>query len=1216
MKRRALQRRKQTEAPAPVNTGPLAANTTATEPLSDGSYGWMAISDVAMSATTPLTVMVVDSGCTPAHLVNSTEGLLNYTASVEAPINQAGTGDSLEVIGTGYLEPWGKVKVVPKLRANLLSTSQLWREKQWSTTLGEFCEIKKADGTIVATGKLQCNGLYTIDDVVLRPANVLLTTECEFNSGLRNLPTMSATLKVDGSLAHGTVMLAVLSPIVEAHHRWGHLSIGGLRELARLGLLPRDVTDKALSEGFGACGACLSAKAHRLPTMKIPGVRTTFLGELTHSDICGPMEVETTDGARFFIVFVDDYTRAIRVYLLRHKSEALDAFKLYIQQMLAPKGIQPRTLRSDNGGEYTSAEFDTFCQGINVKRELTNRYSSHQNGVAERAIRTITEMALVQLVHAGLDRSWWGPSVLHAAFTRNRCPTSAIVGRTNIPWMACTGRPIDPNTMIPFGVTAHVHVPAELRTKLDSRAVKGIFLGCPDYHKGYRVWIPTTNKIVTSRNVTFEVDAAGTRDFCKPNATGNTPQVLPAFSAKTIKNMQTELKQLAPAPAVVVDTPQLISPVTAPAGADGNPLFNDLTTEGVNKLTVSQLKIAIKEKGGGEVTNRSRRPALRKLLSQLIESPPGGSMPVTDVQSTTTADTELASAVDDNHLLSNEGVALLVAATDDLRRGAAENYSDECSWVLVITQPQSTFARTVATPRTYAEAIAMPEKEDWEAAMKSELRSLTEKGVYVIVIRTSDMKVLPSRWVFKVKELSDGTIDKFKARFVGKGFCQEYLVHYFETYAPVARAVSIRMMLALAAAWGWKVEQLDANTAFLNADLKEVIYIEPPAGSGCPSGHVWQLKKALYGLKQSPKAWGDMVHAFMIEHQFTPTSGDSCIYVRTDAHTGAVNAIVSAYVDDFKVAAALPEERRSIKELFYARFDMTDIGLLKWYLGMSIVQEPHLITLSQALYVDTILDLFGMSDCAPAPTPMVEVPDPSDGPEIGSDEYNEMKTTPYRQLVGCIMYLAYCTRPDISAAVNKLARCVSNPSTKHWKAGKRVLRYLQGTRTLGLVFDGTHEPILSGYADASWADEDHARRSSCGYLFHLGNSLISWNAYTQRTVSRSSTEAEYMCMSDACQELVWLHRMTLDMGAPQGTVVLREDNQSAIALADSATQHHRRTKHIDIRYHYVCEQLARGLVTIKYCDTTQMVADILTKCLTASQFTHLRALLPLTVVKC
>lgn len=1192
---------------------------------------------VAMSATVPIATMVVDSGCTPAHLVNSTEGLLNYRPSKEPPINQAGAGASpLTVIGTGYLEPWGRVKVVPDLRINLLSTSQLWKEKQWTTTLGEFCEIKDASGTLMASGKLQPSGLYHIEDTHVRVPTAYFTST-ELNAGLSLLapqPTASDATTPDAIAPKA--LLSVLTPLLEAHHRYGHLHLGGLKELKRLGLLP-DVTLDELRKGYGTCAACLAAKSHRLPRYKISvPIRATYKGELTHSDVCGPMEVASTDGSRFFVVFVDDYTRTIRIYLMRTKDETLTAFKLYLQEMLQPEGLKPRILRSDNGGEYTSAEFTTFCKINGIQRELTNRYTSHQNGVAERAIRTITEMTLAQLTHAGLDRSWWGPSALHAAYTRNRCPTRSIQGRPNIPWTAWTTRIVDANLMIPFGVTGYVHVPDSLRTKLDTRAVKGVFLGCPDMRKGYQMWVPSTNQIIHSRDVTFEIDASGTREFCRAD-TGEVPQRLPLITQRIVKGMQRtagetmkeqSVEKSSTTTAATVDIP--IEPLMPPVGSNGTPIYANLQLSEMKRLTAAQLRTALAERGE-KLTGK--KPALRSRLEKLLLPAPVSTVPEASVPVVppTTSDPPAATLPDmvaeesaaDGHefkALASEGLVLLASAiahsstAADVTPQSVYNTLDTLPWAYNTVQPGSSIARTLPTPNTFKEAMALPQAEDWRAAMDKELASLKAKGVYKVVPRTSHMSVLPTRWVFKVKESSDGTVDKLKARFVVKGFLQQFMVHYHETYAPVTRATSVRLILVLAAILRWKVDQMDADTAFLNALLKEIVFVEPPPGSDCPSGHVWRLIKALYGLKQSPKAWSDMVSAFMLSIGFLPTEGDICVFIRINAITGCVDAIVSAFVDDFKIAAKTSQERAAIKAQFSANFAMTDLGELKWYLGMRVKQTTGRTTVSQSLYTDTVLQLFHMSNCAPAPTPMTDIPVREDCPAADSPTQKDMAQYPYRKLIGCLMYLSYCTRPDIMLAVNKLARFVSNPGPAHWKAAKRVLRYLQGTRLLGLVFDGNQPPVLSGYVDASWAEADTDRRSTAGYLFHLGGSLVSWNSYTQHTVSRSSTEAEYMALSDACQELVWLRRMCGNLGAPQETVVLHEDNQSAIALADNGLRQHRRTKHIDVRFHFVCAQIGRSIVRLKHCKTDKMIADIFTKPLPERQFEILRALLPMTSV--
>jgi hypothetical protein len=284
---------------------------------------------------------------------------------------------------------------------------------------------------------------------------------------------------------------------------------------------------------------------------------------------------------------------------------------------------------------------------------------------------------------------------------------------------------------------------------------------------------------------------------------------------------------------------------------------------------------------------------------------------------------------------------------------------------------------------------------------------------------------------------------------------------------------------------------------------------------------------------------------------------------------------------------------------------MTDMGQLSWYLGIQVHQNDGAISLSQRNYIEATLERFEMQHCKPTVTPMTDQ-DLNRSETKSSDNELEPK---YRSLIGCLMYLSVCTRPDITYSVNKLARFVSNPLQEHWAAAKRILRYLKGTLDLGLKYRasrGDEKPVLTGYADASWADSDNNRASTTGYLFQLGASTIIWTSFAQKGVARSSTEAEYCSLSDAAKEAHWIQRVLLELGAAQPTTVIYQDNQSCMSLAEGENRTDQRTKHIDTRYHQVRQRIQDGTIQVSYLPTTEMFADILTKPLTGTQFVRLR----------
>ncbi|KAJ9563183.1 hypothetical protein OSB04_008343 [Centaurea solstitialis] len=459
-------------------------------------------------------------------------------------------------------------------------------------------------------------------------------------------------------------------------------------------------------------------------------------------------------------------------------------------------------------------------------------------------------------------------------------------------------------------------------------------------------------------------------------------------------------------------------------------------------------------------------------------------------------------------------------------------------------------------PTSYKEASS---SSHWQAAMQEELRALAKAQTWDSVPLPPGKRPIGSKWVFKIKTKSDGSIDRYKARLVAKGFNQEYGIDYEETFAPVARVTSVRSLLAIAATKNWPLFQMDVKNAFLNGDLSEEVYMTPPPGVSLPSGHVCRLRKALYGLKQAPRAWFEKFSNTVLSLGFSASNYDSGLFTRT---TAAGSILLLLYVDDMIITGSDSTGIASLKQSLSSAFEMKDLGKLHYFLGLEVLSDVSGTYLCQAKYISDLLSKAGLSDTKVASTPL---------------EYNLHLTpsagtplqdpTRYRQLVGSLVYLTV-TRPDIAYAVHTVSQFMAAPRSDHYAAVLRILRYLKGTMFHGLYFSSTSSLVLRGFSDADWDSDMTDRRSTTGYCFFLGDSLISWRSKKQSLTARSSTEAEYRALADTSQELIWLRWLLSDMGAPQKSPTpLWCDNNSAIQIAHNDV-FHERTKHIEIDCHF------------------------------------------------
>jgi hypothetical protein len=508
----------------------------------------------------------------------------------------------------------------------------------------------------------------------------------------------------------------------------------------------------------------------------------------------------------------------------------------------------------------------------------------------------------------------------------------------------------------------------------------------------------------------------------------------------------------------------------------------------------------------------------------------------------------------------------------------------------------SLVAHDFTEPSTYKEAV---KHKEWQQAMVEEYQAVIDNNTWKLVDCPTGVKPIGCKWVYRIKYNQHGEIDKYKARLVAKGFAQQEGIDYEETFAPTAKWNTIRLTLALAAQKGWKVHQMDVKSAFLNGDLQEDVYMQQPPGFEIAGQEhkVCKLIKALYGLKQAPRAWYTKMDEYLRKVGFHRSESDDTLYIHQQ---GSYLVILIMFVDDLLITGNNDAHIAQVKKELHAGFKMTDLGLLHYYLGVEVFQRPHHIFISQSKYAAEILQRFGMQDCKPSLTPMEQ------NLKLSKFEGGELvDNTIYRQLIGSLIYLTN-TRPDLSYAVSILSRFMQQPRDNHWNAAKRVLRYLQGTKDFGLLYQKTKNFVLGGFSDADFARSIDDRASTSGYLMNMGSTTVSWNCKKQATVATSTAEAEYISAWEATCEIVWLRRILQDLGISQAEATsLFIDSQSAIKLAKNPV-FHSKTKHVDTKYHHIRSLIAKDVIKPIYCPSEDQISDIFTKPLGRIKFTKFR----------
>ncbi|KAE8240491.1 hypothetical protein A4X13_0g7775 [Tilletia indica] len=475
--------------------------------------------------------------------------------------------------------------------------------------------------------------------------------------------------------------------------------------------------------------------------------------------------------------------------------------------------------------------------------------------------------------------------------------------------------------------------------------------------------------------------------------------------------------------------------------------------------------------------------------------------------------------------------------------------------------------------------------------MQEEYDSLVKKKTWEKVSRRKAKRLIRSRWVYKLKLDALGRAMRHKARLVAMGNTQRAGIDYGETFSPVARMSSLRMLLVLAAKFGWIVEQSDVVTAYLNGVLHDEVYMEQPPGFEDGTSDVLLLRKALYGLKQSGREWNEVLVKALIKAGFSQLESEPCIFVRNPNDWKRI-VILAVYVDDILIFTPNREECEQVKRYLRDEFEIKENGPVHHFLGLQVTRDESAgtITLSQQAYANATLQRYGM--------------DKANGRDLPMDETSKIKSPnspismgDYPARVGSLMWLAQCTRLDFLFSVGVLARKMASPDDESVDKCQHALRHLRKTSDLKLTYKPTGDIVLQGYADADHGMDREERKSTTGWVFLLYGCAVSWKSQLQKTTAWSTTEAEYMALFEAAREALWIRTFLGELGLPQTTATpLYCDNDAATTIANNRAAFGK-SKHFDIKYHFTRQRVQRGELTVTRVDTDDNLADILTKVL-------------------
>lgn len=496
--------------------------------------------------------------------------------------------------------------------------------------------------------------------------------------------------------------------------------------------------------------------------------------------------------------------------------------------------------------------------------------------------------------------------------------------------------------------------------------------------------------------------------------------------------------------------------------------------------------------------------------------------------------------------------------------------------------------------------------------MREECNALVRNGTWELQEPTGHENIVGCKWIFRIKRNSDGSVQRFKARLVAKGFHQQPGVDYLDTFSPVVKPTTIRVVLSLAISQGWPLQQLDVNNAFLQGHLSETVFMQQPPGF-IDQDHptfICKLRKAIYGLKQAPRAWYQELRTFLLASGFKHSHADTSLFI---LHNSSHVIYMLVYVDDLIVTGSNPEFVQRFVDSLAQRFSIKDLGQLSYFLGVEVTPNSQGILLSQRRYILDLLAKTNMLAARPVITPLPT--SPSLQSKAGTPLDNP---TEYRTVVGSLQYLLL-TRPDIALAVNKLSQYMHSPTTEHWIFVKRLLRYLCGTPNDGLqlyrqsplqvhAFSNQALPDIhiNAYSDADWGGNKDDFSSTSAYVVYLGRNPVSWSSKKQKSVARSSTEAEYRAVANTAAELNWLSYLLKDLGVSHECPVIYCDNVGTTQLCSNPV-FHSRMKHVAIDFHFIRDQVQRGTLRVTHVSSADQLVDALTKPLPRTRFLDLKS---------
>lgn len=957
-----------------------------------------------------------------------------------------------------------------------------------------------------------------------------------------------AALKVRLEKAH-TAVCAKEKPW---HERMGHC---GKETLIRS--LPHidGINEGEINIDDEFCRPCVLSKSTRAPrkTNKNKIKTTTRAVERIHTDVVGPIKVKSLGRAKYFVTALDDHSGYALVRFVNLKNEVAEAiiemireienlFNFKTQNLMSVSRNIVKWVKSDGGGEYVGHKLQNWLKQKGIVHEVTTPYSPESNGSAERLNRTLMDMARTLIWGMETPRKELWAEAVNTACYIRNRLISASCKEKCTPYEVLRGKKPNVSHFKIFGSKAYVHKPNIRRDGKFDSRSEEGILVGYCSGNGYRILLNESKRIIESRDVTFDET-----NIAKGNQ-------LVSEMVEFDMEEDTEICDL------IDDEYELGK-------------YNNIGDIGIENNQEN-------ESSGDENIH------LGITTHENVEENLNNSSVELDMDALT-----------------------YIPAQREERRSKRTNIGnkpprfgyDEMYFA------QQNIKLDEDIPTTFEEAMEGRNKENWLEAMRFEISSLESLKTWDLMELPDDRNVIQTKWVFDIKRNGKGEIERYKARLVAKGFSQIPGIDFVEVFSPVSRYSTIRFGFALAIYFNWKRELIDVKNAFVNAELSEEIYINQPKGfvDNNHPDHVFKLNKALYGLKQASREWNAHLNRYLVKYGFVESRADQTLYWKKDEKSFIILVI---YVDDILIFSNNQSQIDEEIDNFSKEFEIRRSKSIDKFLGITIEDEGDQVRMHNEPMIIRMLKYFNMENSKPTGTPL---PSNLDLEDNGSSPLPDQ--TPFRQIVGSLMHLANTVRPDISYSVNFLARYMHRPTDALWTACKHMLRYLKGTARLGLHFQSGGDLKMLAFSDSDWAQERPSRKSVSGNVILFAGGPVSWKSKRQSVVAQSTKEAEFIALSTCIRELLWfkkfgnmLERIISKKKVDQlFNVSIAEDNQACIREAKNPGSSEL-SKHIDVKFQFLVDNIQKGIVDIHYVPTENMAADLFTKNLKRIRFEKLR----------